>query len=179
MMPRYALVDPNDAIVREVPEERLDLNAGTRAGYRWLPIQVSVTDNSTLPERYKTRSRSKTVQGDHVALVTTIGDMDATEIEAVNDQMAAAVSQEDIGKLLLTVFRKLGHVERVLFSFFRAAGLGTTRAEYYAWLQAQVADDTLTGADFRTTVDDAQADEEMISAAAFLHWLKQQLREDG
>lgn len=178
-MVMYALVDPADEIVRQVSEERLDLNAGTRAGYRWLPVQESTSDTSTLAQSYVKKSVSVTVQADHVARVTTIEDMTPAEIDAVNDARAERELKESVGKLLLAVFRKLAHNERVLFKMAKDAGLVSNLAQYGSMVDAAVADTALSGANFRSAVNNAVADDIMIPVGAFKQWVIAQLREDN
>ena len=84
-MARYALVDVNDQILREVDEKRLDPDAGVRDGFRWIIVVNEVVDLTT-PGNTDVKSSSQTfVEPTRVRKVSTKVDKTAGEVQAEID----------------------------------------------------------------------------------------------
>ena len=91
-MARYALVDTNDQIIREVDEKRLDPDAGVRDGFRWIIVVNEVVDLTTPGNSDIKSSSAEYVEPTQVRRVRTI--VDKTNAE-VNAEIDAVVDQWD------------------------------------------------------------------------------------
>lgn len=93
-MTRYALVTPDDQIYTTKDESRLDLSAGTRTGWRWLPIE-EVTDDQSLTEQKVAEAPIQAVEPTRVLRTRVIRDKTLAELEAEASQSADSITEAD------------------------------------------------------------------------------------
>ena len=84
-MARYALIDPNEQIIEEKDEKRLDLSAGVRDGYSWRIIVNQVNDLSTPGNTDIKSSSAEFIEPAQVRRVRTVVDRTTQELEAEKD----------------------------------------------------------------------------------------------
>lgn len=97
----YALVAPDDTITLRRRDTELDLSAGVKAGYRWLPIENVSQDTSTLAPDFCTHDPVQTsVLVDKVQFITTKRDMTTQEQNAAKDALVLNDVDRLIGKVL-------------------------------------------------------------------------------
>lgn len=128
-MARYALVAPDDTIYTEKAEERIDLTAGVRDGYRWLPIVNEVNDTTTQQEYVVTEPVVETIEVARVLRSRTRRDMTAQEIADRKAELVLSDSDTVIAKGLF----KLANDFRV-----SQGQAELTVAQFRSWLEAQL-----------------------------------------
>lgn len=97
-MARYALIDPQDNIVHEKDESRLDLDAGVRDGYEWLIIEVVEVDNSTITDTVR-EGPVVTIEESKVTKTYTTRDMTSQEIDDRDEGIAASEADQVIAQM--------------------------------------------------------------------------------
>lgn len=120
---KYALVDPADQVVRYVDESRLDLDAGTRTGWRWLPVNEVRTDTSTGPDTIEERP-APVVLPTEVRRETIIRDKTALEIDAEADEFVLNTMDQVWAK---AIFRLINNPPTP----------PVTKAQFMAWIKAR------------------------------------------
>lgn len=131
-MSKLALVDPADQIIRQVRADRVDLTAGVRAGYRWLPVEVDRVNTSTGPDTV-TEYTGPVVEVSRVAYTLTTRDMTAQEISDRNDGRVSSLVNDPVFKALATAVFELVNDVRTL------KGQGTiTPAQFRAYLKSKL-----------------------------------------
>ena len=109
-MARYALIAPDDTIYTTKDESRIDLTAGVRDGYRWLPVVRSTVDNSTGPDTVSERA-DPVVEATQVSIVTTIRDMTQQEIDDRIDKEFDGQFQTDLKNWALEITNRVRVLE--------------------------------------------------------------------
>lgn len=123
---RYALINPSDEIVRTQEESRLDLSAGVRAGYRWVPVNDITNDTSTGDDIVK-EPVVQTIFADRVERVTTIRDMTAQELDDL-DTANADRQFEMLHAFARVVLDQVNALNARMNDANVAAGLGNVNA---------------------------------------------------
>lgn len=127
-MAKYALVDDSDTVRDVKDERRVDLTAGTRAGWRWLIVNDVVTDNSTSPDKVP-EPVVETVLANEVRRLRVIRDMTAQEISDRDDVIVASEVDRVLGKALFIIENRLRGLE----------GRQTvTKNQFLNWLKANL-----------------------------------------
>lgn len=125
----YALIGSDNQISREISDRRLDLTAGVRGGYRWVPVEISVDDQSTQSRWTTLEPQVVTVEANRVTKIRVKRDMTAQEIEAEQTQLVMSEADKALGKALF----------KLLNDFRASQGQPpVTREQFLAWLKAQI-----------------------------------------
>lgn len=134
-MARYALVGPGDVIHTERDESRIDLTAGTRDGYRWLPI---VPETTGVPEGPDTVLGPvvETIEPARVLRTRERRAMTAQEIDAraaatADSVLVAGADTAALGKVLAEVIFRVSNGN---------VPAGLTRAQARNWVRTNFID---------------------------------------
>lgn len=103
-MSRLALVAPDDTIHEFKPADKVDLTAGTKAGYRWLPVVTVDVDTST-GANTTTERTGPVVEATQVTFTRTTRDMDASETDVRKSDIMARLYDDPAFKALIDTIR--------------------------------------------------------------------------
>lgn len=140
-MALYALVNDSDQVVDTKNDSRIDLNAGTRTGWRWLPVNNIINDISTGPDTVM-ESAVEAVLASEVTRTRTKRDMTAQEISDRDDAQIAGMDNVqnavifEIVKRVRVLQQEAGITNTQMNALMAADGF--TKAKLAAFIKANL-----------------------------------------